>query len=414
MAAFEYVALDLRGKEKKGVLEADTARLARQLLRQQSLTPLEVAETSGRDRTKSGRKAGKDKVATSVPTFRGSIKTNDLALLTRQIATLSGAGTPLEASLSAVSNQTDKPRIKSLLLSVRAKVMEGHTFATALSDYPKVFPEIYQATVSAGEQSGHLDAVLERLADYTEERQASNATVKKALIYPSVLVIASILIVSFLLAYVVPQVVQVFEGMNQELPALTRAMLASSAFVREWGLLIAGVVTVVIIVFKRAMKGEGFKTRVHSLLLKLPLFRRLIQGFNTAQFARTLSILSASGVPVLQALDIGAQVVTNRPMRKAVDTASAQVREGSTLSDALERTGYFPPMLLHLIASGESSGQLESMLEKAATHQERELNSLMAIFLGLFEPVVILIMGGVVLTIVLGILLPIFEMNQLV
>ena len=414
MAAFEYLALDLRGKEKKGVLEADTARLARQLLRQQSLTPLEVAETSGRDRSKSGRKAGKDKATGSVPTFRGGIKTNDLALLTRQIATLIGAGTTLEESLSAVSSQTEKPRIKSLLLSVRAKVMEGHTFATALSDYPKVFPEIFQHTVNAGEQSGHLDGVLERLADYTEERQASNATVKKALIYPTVLVVASILIVSFLLAYVVPQVVQVFEGMNQELPALTRAMLASSAFVREWGLLIAGVVTVIIIVFNRAMRGEGFKTRVHSLLLKLPLFKRLIRGFNTAQFARTLSILAASGVPVLEALDIGAKVITNRPMRKAVDTASAQVREGSTLSDALTRTGYFPPMLLHLIASGESSGQLDSMLEKAATHQERELNSLMSIFLGLFEPVVILIMGGVVLTIVLGILLPIFEMNQLV
>jgi len=229
-----------------------------------------------------------------------------------------------------------------------------------------------------------------------------------------VLVIASILIVSFLLAYVVPQVVQVFEGMNQELPALTTAMLATSAFVREWGLVIAGVVAVVIILYQRAMKGEGFKTRIHGLMLKLPLFKRLIRGFNTSQFARTLSILAASGVPVLEALDIGAQVITNRPMRKAVNTAAAQVREGVTLSSALERTGYFPPMLLHLIASGESSGQLDSMLEKAATHQERELNSLMAIFLGLFEPVVILIMGGVVLTIVLGILLPIFEMNQLV
>ena len=226
MAAFEYLALDLRGKEKKGVLEADTARLARQLLRQQSLTPLEVAETSGRDRSKSGRKAGKDKATGSVPTFRGGIKTNDLALLTRQIATLSGAGTTLEASLSAVSDQTEKPRIKSLLLSVRAKIMEGHTFATALSDYPKVFQEIYRETVNAGEESGHLDAVLERLADYTEERQESNATIKKALIYPTVLVVASILIVSFLLAYVVPQVVQVFDGMNQELPALTKAMLA--------------------------------------------------------------------------------------------------------------------------------------------------------------------------------------------
>jgi len=415
MAAFEYLALDERGREKKGVLEADTARLARQLLRQQSLTPLEVSETSGRTKNKDrGKNSKGDTKGPAVPTFRGGIKTNDLALMTRQIATLSAAGTPLEESLSAVSRQTEKQRIKSLLLSVRAKVMEGYSFAAALADYPKVFPEIYQATVSAGEQSGHLDAVLERLADYTEERQAANATVKKALIYPSVLVVASILIVGFLLAYVVPQVVQVFDGMDQELPALTQAMLATSAFVRQWGLLVAIVTFVAIVAFQKAMKGESFKTRVHSLLLKLPLFKRLIRGFNTAQFARTLSILAASGVPVLEALDIGAQVITNRPMRKAVDTAAAQVREGSTLSDALERTGYFPPMLLHLIASGESSGQLDSMLEKAATHQERELNSLMAIFLGLFEPVVILIMGGVVLTIVLGILLPIFEMNQLV
>jgi general secretion pathway protein F len=411
MAAFEYLALDERGREKKGVLEADTARLARALLRQQNLTPLDVIETSGRGKSKT---AGSAKTSRSTPTFRGGIKTNDLALLTRQIATLSAAGTPLEESLSAVSRQTEKPKIKSLLLSVRAKILEGHTFASALSDYPKVFPEIYQATVSAGEQSGHLDAVLERLADYTEERQASNATVKKALIYPSVLVVASILIVGFLLAYVVPQVVQVFEGMDQELPALTQAMLAASAFVREWGLLLLIAAVAGIIIFKRAMMGESFKTRVHGLLLKLPLFKRLIRGFNTAQFARTLSILAASGVPVLEALDIGAQVITNRPMRKAVNTAAAQVREGSTLSDALDRTGYFPPMLLHLIASGEASGQLDRMLEKAASHQERELNSLMSIFLGLFEPVVILIMGGVVLTIVLGILLPIFEMNQLV
>jgi general secretion pathway protein F len=411
MAAFEYLALDERGREKKGVLEADTARLARALLRQQNLTPLDVTETSGRGKSKNAGSANK---GASTPTFRGGIKTNDLALLTRQIATLSAAGTPLEESLSAVSRQTEKPKIKSLLLSVRAKILEGHTFASALSDYPKVFPEIYQATVSAGEQSGHLDAVLERLADYTEERQAANATVKKALIYPSVLVVASILIVGFLLAYVVPQVVQVFEGMDQELPGLTQAMLAASAFVRQWGVLLLIVSFVAFVIFKRAMTGESFKTRVHGFLLKLPLFKRLIRGFNTAQFARTLSILAASGVPVLEALDIGAQVITNRPMRKAVNNAAAQVREGSTLSDALERTGYFPPMLLHLIASGEASGQLDNMLEKAASHQERELNSLMAIFLGLFEPVVILIMGGVVLTIVLGILLPIFEMNQLV
>lgn len=407
MAAFEYVALDARGKEKKGVLEADTARLARSQLRAQELTPLQVDETTVRNKSKG-------KGSTKTPTFRGSIKTNDLALLTRQIATLSGAGTPLAEALAAVSRQTEKPKIQSLILSVRSKVLEGHSFASALKDYPKVFPEIYQATVSAGEQSGHLDAVLERLADYTEERQVANATVKKALIYPSMLVIASILIVAFLLAYVVPQVVQVFEGMSQALPPLTVALLATSAFVREWGLIVAIVVGIVFFAFRYAMRGEAFKNRVHSFMLKVPVMKRLIRSHNTAQFARTLSILSASGVPVLEALDISSQVITNRPMRTAVKTAAAQVREGSTLGNALERTGYFPPMMLHLVASGEASGKLDSMLEKAATHQERELNSAMAIFLGLFEPVVILIMGGVVLTIVLGILLPIFEMNQLV
>ncbi len=411
MAAFDYIALDLRGKEKKGVLEADTARLARQLLRQQNLTPLEVLETSGRQRFKG---KGDNQSSKNQPRFRGGIKTNDLALLTRQIATLSAAGTPLEEALHAVSRQTEKQRIKSLILSVRSKVLEGHSFASALKDYPKVFPEIYQATVSAGEQSGHLDAVLERLADYTEDRQVSNAAINKALIYPSMLVVASLLIVSFLLAYVVPQVVQVFDGMGQELPPLTQGLLATSAFVRQWGLAVAAVIAVLVVLFKRAMRSESFKTRVHAMMLKVPLMKRLIRGFNTSQFARTLSILAASGVPVLEALDIAAQVITNRPMRKAVDQAASQVREGSTLGDALERTGYFPPMLLHLIASGEASGKLDSMLEKAATHQERELNSLMAIFLGLFEPAIILIMGGVVLTIVLGILLPIFEMNQLV
>lgn len=407
MAAFEYTALDVRGKEKKGYLEAETARLARQQLRQQSLTPLEVNETSGGNARNKSEKA-------NAASFRGGIKTNDLALITRQIATLTAAGTPLEEALSAVSRQTEKPRIKALMLSVRAKVLEGHTLASALGDFPKVFPEIYRATVSAGEQSGHLDAVLERLADYTEERQASQAAIKKALIYPAMLVVASVLIVSFLLAYVVPQVVQVFDGLGQELPVLTRVMLASSDFVREWGLVIAGVTFVVVVLFRRAMTGEAFKTRVHGFLLKIPVIKKLIRGHNTAQFANTLAILASSGVPVLEALDIAAQVITSRPMRSAVQTAASQVREGATLGASLEKTGYFPPMLLHLIASGEQSGQLDHMLQKAAVHQERELDSAMSLFLGLFEPIVILIMGGVVLTIVLGILLPIFEMNQLV
>lgn len=407
MAAFDYLALDSFGKEKKGVLEADTARSARQQLRGLSLTPLEIVEanqkTSSTDKT-SGKKNQ----------FRGGIKVSELAMLTRQISTLTGSGTPLEEALAAVSKHSEKQKIKSLLLSVRAKVLEGHSLAGSLRDFPRVFPEIYVATVEAGEQSGHLDNVLDRLADYFEDRQLANSTINKALIYPGMLVVASIGIVGFLLGYVVPQVVQVFDNMNQQLPTLTRAMLSASAFVREWGLIILAVSIVGVFLFKRAMQKEPFKYRVHQFLLKIPLISRLIRGFNAAQFARTLSILAASGVPVLEALSIASQVITNRPMRAAVDTAASQVREGSTLGSSLERTGYFPPMLLHLIASGEASGELDSMLEKAATHQERELDSLMSIFLGLFEPVIILIMGGVVLTIVLAILLPIFEMNQLV
>jgi len=375
-------------------------------LRSQNLTPLEVSESSA--------KAKLSNKGSSSTSFRGSISTAELSLITRQVATLTASGTPIEEALTAVSQHSEKQKIKSLILSVRAKVLEGHSLAAAMRDYPKVFPEIYQATVSAGEQSGHLDAVLERLAEYLENRQSTQATVKKALIYPSMLVIASVGIVAFLLGYVVPQVVQVFDSMNQELPWLTKTMLALSALVREWGLIIALSLVVAYILFGRAMNNESFKYKVHSLQLRLPIIGRLIRGFNASQFARTLSILAASGVPVLQALDIASQVISNRPMRAAVNTAASQVREGATLSGSLQKTGYFPPMMLHLLASGESSGQLDSMLEKAATHQEREVDSLISLFLGLFEPIIILIMGGAVLAIVLAILLPIFQMNQLV
>ncbi len=405
MPAFDYIALDGAGKEKKGVLEADTPRAARQQLRSEGLTPVEITEANQKsiESGKSGRSS-----------FRGTVSVPELALITRKIATLTGSGTPLEEALLAVGEQSEKNKIKSLVLSVRSKVLEGHSLASSLREFPRVFPEIYQATIDAGEQSGHLDAVLERLADYFENRQIANSSIKKALIYPSMLIVASVGIVAFLMGYVVPQVVQVFDNMNQELPVLTRAMLAASAFIREWGLIILGATIVGIFLFRQAMHGEAFKTRVHRFYLKIPMVSKIIRGFNASQFARTLSILAASGVPVLQAMGIASQVVTNRPMRKAVDTASSQVREGSTLGSSLQRTGYFPPMLLHLIISGEASGELDTMLDKAATHQERELDSLLSVFLGLLEPVVILIMGGVVLTIVLAILMPIFEMNQLV
>jgi general secretion pathway protein F len=409
MPAYNYSAIDSKGREKNGVLEGDSAKHIRQLLREKNLTPLSVGDSSQQLRHQ--QSTGAD---ANTAVFKGSISNNDLALITRQIATLTSSGTTIADALDAVGRQSEKPKIKALLISVRSRVREGHSLAKSLSIYPKVFPEIYLATVAAGEKSGHLDSVLERLADYTENRQTTRQAITKALIYPSFLVVAALLIVGFLLAYVVPQVVQVFEDMNQELPTLTKVVIALSDFVQAWGALLVFGLIASVWLFKRAMRGEGFKSKVHTFLLKIPVVSKLIRGINTAQFAQTLSILAASGVEVLSALEIASQVISSRPMREAVKEAGRQVREGSQLHKALERTGYFPPMLLHLIASGEQSGRLDDMLAKASTHQDRELNAALSLFLGLFEPVIILIMGGLVLAIVLAILMPIFEMNNLV
>jgi len=311
MPAFEYVAIDSGGNEKKGVLEGDNARQVRQQLREQRLTPLDVSEGSA--------KASKSK---STAKFRGGISSNDLALITRQIATLASSGTPIEEALGAVAKQSDKQRIKSLILSVRGRVLEGKTLASALSEYPKVFPEIFQATVAAGEQSGHLDSVLERLADYTEDKQSTKAIISKALYYPIGLVCIAFGIVSFLLAFVVPRVVQVFDSMGQELPILTRIMISLSEFMQSWGLIVFLGLVGAFIIWRRLLQNEALKLRVHAFMLKIPLLSKIIRGSNASQFARTLSILAASGVPVLDALGIASLVLTNRPMRVATKKAA--------------------------------------------------------------------------------------------
>ena len=301
-----------------------------------------------------------------------------------------------------------------LLLTVRSKLMEGHSFAESLSQYPKVFPDMFRATVAAGEQSGHLDGVLERLADFTESRQNTQSSIKKALLQPIILVVVSVLIVSGMLVYVVPQVVETFEGMGQELPKLTQMLISISDFLQEWGLALLAVIVATAFLFERAMQQQTFKFRVHSIMLKTPVVGRLTRSANAASFARTLSILAASGVPVLEALDIASQVISNLPMRKAVLEASTKVREGTSLSRALENSGQFPPMLLHMIASGEGSGRLGYMLDKASNYLERELDSAISSAVGLLPPAVTLLMGGAVLCIVLGILLPIMAMNTMV
>ena len=381
---------------------AGAARQIRQQLREQGLTPLSVEAV--RQREARARRS----------LFRRGVSATDLALITRQCATLVRSGLPIDEALTTVSKQTEKARLKTVMTAVRSRVMEGHPLAVALADYPQVFSELFRSTVAAGEQSGHLDVVLERLADYTEARQQLSQKIMLALIYPVLLTLVAIAVVVLLLAYVVPQVVQVFENIGQQLPVLTRGLIATSGFLQAYGISLFLLLLVVLVVFAYLMRVQAFKFRVHQLWLKLPLVGRLVRGLNTARFARTFSILVASGVPVLDGLRISAQVMNNLPMREALLAAAKRVREGSGIHRALEASGVFPPMTVHLIASGEASGNLEEMLERAAGGQEREMETLISGLMGLFEPLLILSMGGIVLVIVLAILLPIFDLNQLV
>lgn len=402
MAAFEYIAIDKQGKTKRGVLEGDTARQVRQHLRELQLTPVNLEEVS--------RYSPKQKkVISSI-----GLSAANLALLTRQLATLIKSSLALEECLKALAEQSEKRRLKSMLLAVRSRVLEGHSLAEGLSEFPKAFPELYRATIAAGEQSGHLDIVLERLADYTETRQHIQQKTLLALFYPALLTTIAILVVIALLTYVVPQVVQVFTNIKQQLPFLTRALISISDFLKNYGIYLLIILTGIVLFFSYLLRNESFLYAFHRLLLKLPIIGKLERGANVARFTRTLSILMASSVPMLEALKITADVVSNRPMQFAVKDAAEKVREGSSLHHALTQSRLFPQMTLYLIASGEASGELEQMLERAAITQERELEVNIGVLLGLFEPLLILVMGGIVLTIVLAILMPIFELNQLV
>ena len=406
MGAFEYTALDAAGRRHKGVLEGDTARQVRSLLRDKSLLPVSVTEVAARE-SRSQRTGGGFSLLRRV-------SITDLSLLTRQLATLVRAGLPLEEALLAVSQQTERERVQSILLGVRARVMEGHTLATGLADFPRVFPEIYRATVAAGEQSGHLDTVLERLADYGEGREVLRQKVMGAMLYPIVLTIMSFSIVSILLAYVVPKVVQVFETSRAKLPLITRMLVALSDFIRHYGIWLVLAVIAAAVLFVRWHRRAENRRRVDRWLLSLPLAGKLLRGFNTARFTRTLSILTASAVPVLDALRISGEVIMSLPMRDAVIDATARVREGAPIGRSLATSRMFPPMTIHLISSGESSGKLESMLERAALSQERELEGLVTALTGLLGPLLIVVMGLFVMGIVFAMLLPIFEMNTLI
>jgi len=404
MAAFEYQALDVRGKTAKGVLEADNARQARQLLRERKLTPLSVVVASQQEKL----------LASSKSWFKRKISAAELALITRQLATLVAAALPIESALLAVAEQCDKPRLKNMMMSVRSKVVEGYSLAEGLAEFPHVFDHLFRSMVAAGEKSGHLDQVLNRWADYTEQRQHMRNQILMASVYPVVMVVVSLLVIGILLAAVVPKITEQFAHMGQQLPALTRFMISASDVVQQHGIWVLLAIVLATVAWQRMLTKPKFKLAYDRRILKVKVIGRIVNSVNTARFARTLSILNASGVPLLEAMRISADVLSNTHMRQSVAEAAARVREGSSLRAALEQTKLFPPMMLHMIASGEKSGQLDSMLERAADTLDREFEMTMTVSLEIFKPLVVIILAVIVCLIVMAILLPILELNNMV
>lgn len=399
MAAFNYRALDAGGREVSGVLQADTGRMARNQLRERRLFPIEVAPVA--------RQAG-------AGTRRQRMPSAVLSLLTRQWSMLLDAGLTIEQSLTALIEQTDNPAARRILAGVRAEVLAGHSLHAALAQFAGTFPPIYRAVVSAGEKSGELPALLARLADYLEGWQATRQKVLQALLYPALVTAVALVVVIGLVTYVVPQIVGVFEQSRQALPLLTRGLILGSDFLRAgWPWLVPAAVALPLLA-RRALRRDGaLRLRWHRLMLRLPLIGRHLQTLDSARLASTLAIMVGSGVPLLTALETGQAVIGNLVLRGALDNAIRQVREGCSLHRALAAERLFPPLLVHLVASGEASGTLGRMLERAAAQQQAELDRRTAIALGLFEPLLILVMGGIVLSIVLAVLMPIIEINLL-
>lgn len=406
MAAFDYQAVDSRGKNKKGVIEGDTPRHARSLLREQGLMPTDVAPTLASQKIKSGKannRSNKSKVSAA-----------ELALITRQLATLVESGLPLEEALVAIAEQGEKNAIKSMIMGVRTKVTEGYGLAESMAEYPKVFNHLFRAMVAAGEKSGHLDKVLNRLADYTEQREQMRSQLIQALVYPVIMTVVAVGVIAILLTKVVPQIVGQFEHMGANLPSSTKFLIASSDFLQANGFYIMLFIALVMLLISQLLKKPKYKMAYHQRVITFPGLGKITKGLNTARFARTLSILSASAVPLLESMKISGEVLDNLYIKQQVKLAADKVREGTSLRLSLEQTKLFPPMMLHMIASGEKSGQLEQMLGRAADNQDKEFEAVINISLKVFEPTLMVAMAGIVLFIVMAILEPILKLNTFV
>lgn len=400
MPAFRFEAADLTGKLQKGVLDAESPRQARSLLKDRGLTPLEVGPVQANELRQN--------------IFASRLSSNDLALCTRQLASLLSAKLPIEQSLNAVIEQAEKASVRERFASVRSEVVGGQTMSEALGKFPKDFPEVYRALVAAGEQSGELGQVMNKLADYVESRNTLSSKLVLAFTYPAIVSFVAVLVVFALLTYVVPQIIGVFEQTKQALPMPTIILIAVSNFLRAWGWYLFALVVLAAIAFRMALRSPSFKLAVHTKLLHMPVFGRLIRGANTARFASTLSILTSSGVPLIRGLEAGLKTLGNEALKANVADAISRVREGVPLSKALGVGKQFPPMMVHMIASGEATGELAPMLERTAQTMSSETERKALALTSILEPVMVLVMGVVVLFIVLAVLMPIIDSNSLV
>lgn len=406
MAAFQYNALDAAGKPSNGMIEADSARLARTQLRERGLFVVELNALSDTSAQSGSRNI-------SLP-FRKRIPLSEVSLMLRQLATLLEAGLPLEQALAVLIEQGGSPAMRQVIAALRSEVLAGSTLARAMEKHRSTFPEIHRALINAGEASGELAAVMDKLATYSETQQALKQKIGLAMVYPAIVITVAILVIGGLLLFVVPPVVEVFQQTKQELPLLTRALIMISDFLSATWLYWIAFFVIGGFIGRSALQQETLRFQLHLKLLRLPIIGKLIRGSNTARMASTLSILVGSGVGLLTALNAACGVVSNLPMRRALEDTALKVREGVTLSRALAASGLFPPVLVHLIASGEQSGRLDTMLDRVARQQTQEVSGFTTALTSILEPVLILFMGAIVLLIVLAILLPIIQMNQMV
>ncbi|MEQ1103506.1 type II secretion system inner membrane protein GspF [Acinetobacter ursingii] len=401
MPAYQFTAIDASGKQQKGVLEGDSARQIRQQLRDKTWTPIAVEPVEQKDKHQQRS------------WFQKKFSAYDLALMTRQLSVLVAAAIPLEEALRAVAKQNEKAHVQNLLLSVRSKVLEGHSLAQGMQQSGR-FPDLYIATIAAGERSGHLDLILDQLSDYTENRFAMQKKIQGAMIYPIILLLMSFAIVMGLMTYVVPDIVKTFDQSKQALPWITVALMKASDLIRHtWPFLLL-ISIIGIIAFVRFLKTTAGHYAFDRLTLRLPLFGKLSRGINSARFASTLSILTQSGVPLVDALKIGAAVSSNWVIRDAINIAAEKVTEGGNLATQLERCGYFPPMMVQMIRSGEASGELDRMLQRASDMQDREVTTFISTLLALLEPLMLVFMAAIILVIVIAVMLPIVNMNNMI